>query len=353
MVLSDCYSWDNEQSGHARLGDPRRTRRLVSLTSSLAQHAGLSIVKSSQSTAQVEGAYRLIRNPSVSPQAIAEAGFTATVRACEAHPLLLALEDTTTINFSHSTASDDQGNTTTNPKTHGLLAHSVLMYAPDSALPVGFIEQQRWSRVTDTYGVKHQRKERPCEEKESYRWQQASERMAERLGEIQKRVITVCDREADIWHYLHYKVSHGQRFVVRAAQNSRLEEAPGKLFELPEVLATAGSHTLNVMQKGGRAARQARMFIRYSEVSIKIATTVASAADARRIVSHYERRWLIEEYHKAWKSGGTCVESLRMQTRDNRKRLVRTVLIFTESSDQLSRATDRVPGLPASPGYVQ
>lgn len=80
--------------------------------------------------------------------------------------------------------------------------------------------------------------------------------MAERLGEIQKRVITVCDREADIWHYLHYKVSHGQRFVVRTAQNSRLEEAPGKLFELPEVLATAGSHTLNVMQKeGGQPAR--------------------------------------------------------------------------------------------------
>ncbi|HAZ3877952.1 TPA: IS4 family transposase, partial [Escherichia coli] len=170
MVLSDCYSWDNEQFGHARLGDPRRTRRLVSLASSLAQHAGLSIVKSSHSTAQVESAYRLIRNPSVSPEAIAEAGFTATARACEAHPLLLALEDTTT-----------------NPKTRGLLAHSVLMYAPDSTLPVGLIEQQRWSRATDTYGVKHQRKERPCEEKESYRWQQASERMAERLGEIQKR----------------------------------------------------------------------------------------------------------------------------------------------------------------------
>ncbi|EHU39722.1 putative transposase [Escherichia coli DEC2C] len=34
--------------------------------------------------------------------------------------------------------------------------------------------------------------------------------MAERLGEIQKRVITVCDREADIWHYLHYNVSRGK-----------------------------------------------------------------------------------------------------------------------------------------------
>ena len=33
------------------------------------------------------------------------------------------------------------------------------------------------------------------------------------------------------------------------------------------------------------------------------------------------------------------------------KRLARTVLIFTERSDQLSRATDRVPGLPTSPAY--
>ncbi|EAZ4580665.1 hypothetical protein CA457_14505 [Salmonella enterica] len=36
-----------------------------------------------------------------------------------------------------------------------------------------------------------------------------------------------------------------------------------------------------------------------------------------------------------------------------RKRLARTVLIFTEWSEQPSRATDRAPGLPASPGYAQ
>ncbi len=35
------------------------------------------------------------------------------------------------------------------------------------------------------------------------------------------------------------------------------------------------------------------------------------------------------------------------------KRLTRTVLIFTERSDQLPRVTDRVPSLPTSPGYVQ
>lgn len=49
----------------------------------------------------------------------------------------------------------------------------------------------------------------------------------------------------------------------------------------------------------------------------------------------------------------SCEKVFRPDLRNERKRLVRTVLIFTESSDQLSRATDRVPGLPASPGYVQ
>ncbi|EHU6100246.1 hypothetical protein KZF83_004868 [Escherichia coli] len=44
---------------------------------------------------------------------------------------------------------------------------------------------------------------------------------------------------------------------------------------------------------------------------------------------------------------------LNESPRLRRKRLARTVLIFTESSDQLSRATDRVPDLPASPGYAQ
>ncbi|EHU29316.1 putative transposase [Escherichia coli DEC2A] len=62
--------------------------------------------------------------------------------------------------------------------------------------------------------------------------------MAERLGEIQKRVITVCDREADIWHYLHYNVSRGK----------------------PHAECDA---------KRRAAARQARMLISYSEVSIK------------------------------------------------------------------------------------
>ncbi len=48
-----------------------------------------------------------------------------------------------------------------------------------------------------------------------------------------------------------------------------------------------------------------------------------------------------------------CLAESGTVTLRKRKRLARTVLIFTERSDQLSRATDRVPGLPANPGYAQ
>lgn len=356
MVLSDCYSWAKEVFGLATLGDVRRTRRLVTFASSLAQHAGLSIVKSSKSTAEVEGAYRLMRNPNVSPEAIADAGFSSTANAAQAHELLLALEDTTTINFSHTTAYDELGNTSTSQKTRGLLAHSVLLYAPATARVVGLIDQQRWTRETATYGKKHLRKQRPYEEKESFKWQQASDLMAQRLGDTQARVISVCDREADIWQYLDYKISHGQRFVVRAAQNRRLGEGENKLFDLPDTLVQAGSHQLNVVQKGGRAGRQVQMFVSYCTVELKqpkgqatlapltyiccredaedgvcwhllTSEKVESTAQARTLVSYYERRWLIEEYHKAWKSGGTQVEGLRMQTRDNLERMV-VILAF-------------------------
>lgn len=92
--------------------------------------------------------------------------------------------------------------------------------------------------------------------------------MSPRLGDIQSRVISVCDREADIGNDLDDNISQGQRFVARAAQNRRLEEGSGKLFDLPETLTQAGSHTLNVVQKGGRAARQVQMFVSYCTVQI-------------------------------------------------------------------------------------
>ncbi len=70
----------------------------------------------------------------------------------------------------------------------------------------------------------------------------------------------------------------------------------------------------------------------------------------QRIIAKLEPAFVFGGFILPWKGNHTY---FRIYNLDTRKRLVRTVLIFTERSDQLSRATDRVPGLPASPGYVQ
>ena len=66
------------------------------------------------------------------------------------------------------------------------------------------------------HGQNKQHATRAYEEKESYKWQRASQAMATRLGPQMSKVISVCDREADIIEYLRYKTDTQQRFIVRS-----------------------------------------------------------------------------------------------------------------------------------------
>ncbi len=83
----------------------------------------------------------------------------------------------------------------------------------------------------------------------------------------------------------------------------------------------------------------------------KTASPPSQAQPKRKRVSRNEK--MLSERTGVLSPREALQQILDKSLSDKRKRLVRTVLIFTESSDQLSRATDRVPGLPASPGYVQ
>lgn len=110
-MIKSNNEWAEKQSGHAKLGDPRRTSRLVKIASDLALYPGKSVVKSSPSPASMEGAYRFIRNENVSSDDIAEAGFNATVNQGHHYLLLLAIEDTTSmiseIGSGHSSKMTD------------------------------------------------------------------------------------------------------------------------------------------------------------------------------------------------------------------------------------------------------
>jgi hypothetical protein len=367
MFLPDPSLWTQSTFQSAKLGDSRRTKRLVQLAGQLAAHTGQSIVQSLSSAADIEAAYRFVRNEDITPQAIAEAGFTATVNACKDFDCLLALEDSTSLEFTHQSVSDELGHTTSHKSSSGLQVHSVLLFAPTEQQVVGLIEQQRWARARDAYGQRKNHAKRAYEDKESYKWQRASQAMVTRLGEQMQKVLSVCDREADIIEYLRYKTDEQQRFVVRSMQSRCIEESENKLYQFGDTLQSAGERIVQVPQKGGRKAREARCAIRFAPVSVKIpanktgqsvqlfyvgckerdkedglcwhlltSEVVTTAKQAQQIIDYYERRWLIEDFHKSWKTGGTQVEDLRMQSKNNLERMI-VILAFIATRIQQLR----------------
>ena len=101
MFITDPNLWANTLFAHAELNDPRRTRRLVRISASLAQNVGQSIMQSARSPADMEAAYRFMRNSAIRAEHIDDAGFASTADMAAQFNILLALEDTTSLNFSY------------------------------------------------------------------------------------------------------------------------------------------------------------------------------------------------------------------------------------------------------------
>jgi hypothetical protein len=304
------------------------------------------------------GGYRLMNNAHVEAEAIAEGGFAAVAREARELGLLLAVEDTTTLSYAHGVAAElGTTGSRAQAKQRGYLVHSVLLLDATSERTVGLIEQRRWCRDDAAYGQKHQCARRRYEDKESYKWQQGSQRMAERLGPAMSHTISICDRESDIYEYLRYKCLEGQRFVIRAQSDRGLEESGQTLFEmLSSEQPWQYEATVEIAQRGGRAARKARVRVSSCRVDLRApkrrgkgsesigvnvvlgrereaedgggfnwvlltSEPVEREEQVRQIVRYYELRWRIEEYHKAWKSG-VGVERLRAQSALTLERLV-------------------------------
>lgn len=352
--MVDNAKWAEKTFGKTNLGDPRRTSRLVKLAQTLANEPGKPFVSITESPADMEGAYRFIRNESVDATSIAEAGFKVTAAYAEQHNTLLALEDTTTISYSHKSVRNELGHVNQGNRVRGMLAHSVLLFSPESKEIVGLIEQSRWTRDIKTRGKRAKHAITPYTKKEGYKWESASTNMSARLGAKIDDVVSVCDREADIYEYLLYKLTTKQRFVVRSMQSRHIEEDDNKLYHYASQLESAGKKEVYIAQKGGRKARTATLDIVFAPVTLKVPNNkrgdslplyyvgcversdsnealhwhlltnepVTTKSQALKIIGYYEHRWLVEEYHKAWKSDGTNIEASRLQSRDNVERLV-------------------------------
>ncbi|MDE9542657.1 transposase [Xenorhabdus bovienii] len=70
MFYIHAEQWADETFSRAKLGDRRRTKRLIKFTASLANHIGQSIVQSLKTPADIEAAYRFTRNQAIDAAAI-------------------------------------------------------------------------------------------------------------------------------------------------------------------------------------------------------------------------------------------------------------------------------------------
>ena len=83
-------------------------------------------------------------------------------------------------------------------------------------------------------------------------------------------VVSVCDREADIYEYLQYKLTEEQRFVVRSMQSRHIKEGKDKLYAFASELSSTGSKQIDIAQKSGRKARSVTLDITFAPVTLKV-----------------------------------------------------------------------------------
>lgn len=357
VFVADCRQWAEELFGGCELGDPRRTDRLVDYAARQAAAPGASTSQACHGDAAArEGAYRLLRNEQVRPEDIDDGAFDSVAAAASEHGLLLAIQDSTGASFAHPVAQALRGEG--NPT--GFFVHSTLLVAAATRAPVGLVDQERWLREPKSAKSKGKDR-RTYEEKESFKWEAAHERLRARMPSMEN-VITLGDRESDVTGYLRYLVGHGDRFVVRASNDRKLENLE-PLWSHVESQPALGRSAVEIEQRGGqlggdgqearlpRKKRTALVTIRATQVELRCTggalkvnavlvreekppkgtaglewmlltgEPVVTLEQALAVVGYYETRWMIEVFHKAWKSGCRMGER-PFQTLDNLERMM-------------------------------
>lgn len=374
MIAQGSRAWAEAIFGKCELGDSRRVKRAINVAAGLAERAGESLNGAFDSEKETEGAYRFVRNPDIDSDALLKGGIAATFQKLTQAKVVLAVEDTTSLSYAHSVTAylgDTGGKQNSNQRCFWV--HSVLLVDGESGETLGLGGQKYWTREEPAKrGKAKERKNRAYEDKESIRWQETSELLAPQVGEDMSKIVSVADREADIYEYLHYKRTKQERFVVRVTQDRSLVSESLEPNSKPEHVWTrvlsakvCGHEVVEIAQRGGeftRKKRKANLSLRYGQLTIKsplnapkkqseltlnfvhakeeaapegvtplewllyTSEPVENELDVLKILAWYRLRWRIEEFHKAWKSG--CgIEAMRMQCADSLKRIA-VVLAF-------------------------
>jgi len=348
--VSNATTWATATFAASVLPDQRLHKRLVRYGGAQAEEpaATTSAVCKGDSAAR-EGAYRFLENPRVRPEGIEVGPVAKTKTDCAGRNVVLMIQDTTSASVKYRPLADEiksAGSPT------GFMVHTTLAVDGETGYPIGILDQQRWIRVPKA--AREKTGEESAGLKESARWQNAAMRSKEVLtggdAPFAGRIVSVADREADIYSLLRWHREAHVGFVIRSKHNRAQADAAGlRIWDSLDGFQFFGTREITIPQRGGqgasinqkaRASRPKRTaeteIWACSQVSIvdpkserkpisvnavlvreinppdgeeplqwRLFTDqpVETQQDVFRVVRHYEQRWTIEEFHKIWKTG--------------------------------------------------
>jgi hypothetical protein len=359
--------WAEEELQYAQLGDVRRKKRLIRIVTDLASQPNVSVPQASGNLASTQAAYKFWQSPYIKPEAIASSHQRSTLERVKQHPVVIAIQDTTELNFTHHPAKRGMGYLD-NAKASGLKVHSVFC-STTGGVPLGVLHQQVWARDIANLGKKHQRHKTAIKDKESQRWLTALAETQTRIPE-EIVVVMVADKEADIYDLFMLPRRPNSEFLIRANHNRCVKKATEENQQLERLqqairqVPPCGQLRLELRRHPEREARLATLTLRTTPLQLQppeshpererlkpvsvqvilaqeenpplgvepvswlLLTTLAVTCfeDVVQCLRWYSYRWLIERYHYVLKSG--CrLEQLQLETADRIHRALATYTI--------------------------
>lgn len=345
--MSSSYEMDvslgQTMFGHAALGDRRRTKRLVQTFDQLRRHPGGTLPDKLASPAELKGLYRLCACSAVTHVALVEAMREYTLRRIAEHPgTILLVHDATELDYSTLGSLAEFLGQIGRGEGRGYICHSVLAVDADTGEVLGLLDQILHCRdeVSDDETLPEHRDR---ETRESLLWLKGTAH-----APAERRLVDVADQGASTFEFLEHETRSGRRFVIRNGKtrkayaghepNGSTKYLATHVRRLPEL----GRFVMDVQPQRGRKARSAAEFTlrggpvlvlpphakcghhgddplplyvvfvaelnpprgeKPIEWMLLTNEPVRTCADAWRVAAWYERRWIIEEYHKSLKTG--------------------------------------------------
>jgi hypothetical protein len=345
----DADVWALEEFGGARLGDARRTRRLVQIACGAAGSVGAAL-SSVCGKSGAQTVTRLFGREETTLESVTRPHVIQTRDRCAGQGRLLAIQDTTVLDFTAHSSIEGIGPVTTVEDSRGLLLHTVLCVSADR-VPLGILGMQLWTRDPASRGCAKDRRNRPVSEKESRKWLVGLEQ-AQQATEADQRLLVVGDRESDVYALFVAPRRSGVDLLIRLAHNRAVvDDEYGYVREALEAASIVGTYEVEIPRQGSRPKRTAKLDVRVARVSlraprtgrksvgsepIEVCLVWALERDAPRagqaldwtllttelvdsyelaveMIRSYTARWVIEEFHRVLKSG--CrVEQMQFDT---------------------------------------